>query len=57
MAAIAGRVAFFPNVVEVHEAAAEQAGVTPDQVVLHTDAGDGASQREHWTSNVSEPPT
>ena len=56
MAAIAGRVAFFPNVVEVYEVAVEQTGVTPDQVVLHTDAGDGASQKEHWPANVSDPP-
>ena len=55
MASIAGHLAFFPNVVEVYEAAAEQAGATPDQVILHTDAGDGASQREHWPANVSDP--
>jgi hypothetical protein len=56
MAAIAGRVAFFPNVVEVYEAAAKQAGATPDLVILHTDAGDGASQKDHWPANVSDPP-
>jgi uncharacterized protein (DUF427 family) len=56
MASIAGRLAFFPNVVEVYEVAADHSGPTPDQVVLHTDAGDGASQKEHWPANVSEPP-
>lgn len=54
--AIAGRVAFFPNVVEVNKVATGHPGTTPDQVVLHTDAGDGASPKEHWPANVSDPP-
>ena len=28
-----------------------------DEIVQHTDAGDGTSQREHWTPNVDVPHT
>jgi uncharacterized protein (DUF427 family) len=60
MEAIAGRLSFYPERVEVYEV--EDAavnpdyieptraarGVTVDEVIQHTDAGDGTSQREHW---------
>jgi len=26
-----------------------------DEIVQHTDAGDGTTQREHWPSNVEGP--
>lgn len=67
MAEIAGRLAFYTNKVEVYspddaEAAHEavdappvQAAPSVDDVVLHTDSGSGASQREHWPPNVSVP--
>jgi len=65
---IAGRIAFYADRVEVYEV--EDAAVNPrhhdaardlmdreevDDIVLHTDAGDGASQREHWPANVEMP--
>ncbi|WP_293900921.1 DUF427 domain-containing protein [Phenylobacterium sp.] len=60
MAAIAGRLAFYPNQVEIYPV--DDAAVNPrhldvdvDQAVLHTDSGSGASQREHWPANVSDP--
>jgi len=50
---IAGRLAFYPNMVEIYPVA--EADVNPrgrhedvDEVVRHTDAGDGASQAPHW---------
>jgi uncharacterized protein (DUF427 family) len=59
MEQIAGRVAFYANQVELYEV--DDAVVNPggqhtqvDEAVLHTDAGDGRSQREHWAP--PEPP-
>ncbi|WP_374573097.1 DUF427 domain-containing protein [Phenylobacterium sp.] len=61
MEEIRGRLAFYPDRVEVYEV--DDAEVNPhhavdsvDDVVLHTDAGDGHSQREHWPANVTRPP-
>jgi uncharacterized protein (DUF427 family) len=56
MAEIAGRVAFFPNAVTVEAAAEARRGATVDEVIQHTDAGGGASQRDHWPPTVSQPP-
>jgi uncharacterized protein (DUF427 family) len=66
MAQIAGRLAFYPDKVEVYEV--DDAAVNPrhqdaapatraavDQVILHTDAGDGRSQRDHWAPNIETP--
>jgi len=60
---LAGRLAFYTDRVEVY--AVDDAAVNPrhnreadvdvDEVVQHTDAGDGASQREHWTPNAGTP--
>jgi uncharacterized protein (DUF427 family) len=58
---IAGRVAFYPNEVEIY--AVDDAAVNPrhvdeppvDAAVQHTDAGDGHAQREHWPPNVQTP--
>ena len=57
MEEIRGRLAFYPNVVEISEVADEHASHATDEAVLHTDAGDGAPQRERWAANVSEPAT
>lgn len=61
MEQIRGHLAFYPDKVEVYEV--EDAAVAPqaqrtdiDEAILHTDAGDGTSQRPHWPPNVSEPP-
>ncbi|MEO8811323.1 MAG: DUF427 domain-containing protein [Caulobacteraceae bacterium] len=57
METIRGRLAFYPNHVEVYEVAGEQSTVrATDETVRHTDAGDGKSQAEHWPANVSRPP-
>jgi len=62
---LAGRLAFYTDRVEVYEV--DDAAVNPnhrtdelaradvDEVVQHTDAGDGHSQREHWTPNAGTP--
>jgi uncharacterized protein (DUF427 family) len=36
-------------------AAADDDATNVDAVVQHTDSGSGASQKEHWAANVSEP--
>ena len=60
MELIAGRVAFYPNEVEIY--ALDDAAVNPrhiessvDEAVQHTDAGEGRAQREPWPPNVSTP--
>jgi uncharacterized protein (DUF427 family) len=65
MTAIASRLAFYPDKVEVYEV--DDAAVNPkhtdarlnradiDEIVQHTDAGDGTTQKPHWEPNV-EPP-
>ncbi len=55
MEMIGERIAFFPHPVEVYEPDDPHAGPSPDQVVLHTDAGDGISQKEHWPPTAQEP--
>lgn len=67
VSAIAGRLAFYTDQVEVYEV--DDASVNPrhveevheghaasvDEIVQHTDAGDGHAQREHWQANVETP--
>jgi uncharacterized protein (DUF427 family) len=65
MSPIAGRLAFYTDTIEVYEV--DDAVVNPhrrrdelvrkdvDQVVQHTDAGDGTTQRERWQPNVDTP--
>ena len=65
MEAIAGRIAFYADRVEVYDV--DDARVNPHHrdelterdeigdIVQHTDAGDGASQRPHWPTNVEGP--
>jgi uncharacterized protein (DUF427 family) len=58
VAAIAGRVAFYPEHVdfEVGErTAADTQASDVDAVVQHTDSGAGTSQAEHWPPNVDGP--
>jgi uncharacterized protein (DUF427 family) len=56
MDVIRGYLAFYPNVVEFHEVEDGRRAMRPDEVVLHTDAGDGHSQAQHWAANVDAPP-
>ena len=53
METIRDHLAFYPNQVEIEELGL--AHHASDAAILHTDAGDGASQQEHWKANVSEP--
>lgn len=65
MGAIVGRLAFYPDKVEVY--AVDEAAVNPkpdegvsdraeiDAIIQHTDAGAGASQREPWPANTDGP--
>lgn len=55
MEVIAERIAFFPHPVEVYAVDEARPGPSPDQVVLHTDAGDGISQDPHWPPTTQEP--
>lgn len=61
MEAIRGRLAFYPDKVEVY--AVEDKLVDPkhihphvNDIVQHTDSGAGSSQRDHWPPNVSLQP-
>lgn len=54
MEIIAGRLAFFPNLVDVHEVKGDLPA-SPDEAILHTDDGAGASQRDHWAATVRDP--
>jgi uncharacterized protein (DUF427 family) len=53
MEIIKDRVAFYPNVVELHAVGGAQA---PDSAIQHTDSGSGASQGEHWAATAPNPP-
>lgn len=60
MEAIAGRLAFYTDKVEVYDVDDAAVNKHPhredvDEVVQHTDAGDGRSQGEPWPANVSAP--
>ena len=50
MEVIAGRLAFYPNIVEIVEVG--PAPAAPDAAILHTDAGDGTSQAAPWPVNA-----
>lgn len=60
--AVGGRLAFYPDKVELYEV--DDAVVNPrhktesarvDEIVQHTDTGDGHAQKEHWAPNVETP--
>lgn len=60
MDAIAGRLAFYADRVEVYEVDDAAVGGHArrddvDAVVQHTDAGDGTTQREHWPATAANP--
>jgi uncharacterized protein (DUF427 family) len=71
MEAIEGRLAFYPDKIEVYEVADEAVNphhrpeataradegyaIGVDEVVQHTDSGAGAPQRTPWPTNVSTP--
>jgi uncharacterized protein (DUF427 family) len=55
MDSIRGHLAFYPSFVEMHEIVEGKRVERPDDVILHTDAGDGHSQAPHWDPNVSKP--
>jgi uncharacterized protein (DUF427 family) len=55
MDAIRGRLAFYPNMVEIVEVGDVARPGEVREAVLHTDDGAGASQRDHWPPNVDEP--
>lgn len=69
MAEIEGRLAFYPDKVEVYEVADEAVNphhveevhdghpVTVDEAVQHTDAGAGAAQGTPWAPTVEQPST
>jgi uncharacterized protein (DUF427 family) len=54
MELIRGRLAFYPNMVDVHEAHGHHAD--PGVAVRHTDSGSGASQSDHWQATATNPP-
>lgn len=54
MEPIRGRLAFFPNQVEIYELADDH-GPSVAEVVQHTDEGDGATQKAHWAATVHDP--
>jgi uncharacterized protein (DUF427 family) len=57
MTEIKDYLAFYPNKVEIVET--EDGAIAADamrDIIEHTDSGSGASQKEHWAANVSEPP-
>jgi uncharacterized protein (DUF427 family) len=52
MEQIRGYVAFYPNMVEIHEIDDRANPEMIREVVEHTDSGSGRSQLEHWPANV-----
>jgi uncharacterized protein (DUF427 family) len=52
---IKGRLAFYPNVVEVYEVADAAVHVSVDEAVQHTDDGAGAPQKPAWPVNAPNP--
>ncbi|MGH6991749.1 MAG: DUF427 domain-containing protein [Caulobacteraceae bacterium] len=55
MREIAERIAFYPDVVEVYAVEEGPTPVSPDEVIEHTDEGDGKSQAEPWPPSVRSP--
>ncbi|MGH6957910.1 MAG: DUF427 domain-containing protein [Caulobacteraceae bacterium] len=56
MAPIAGRIAFYTDKVEVYEAGeGEDDADEVREAILHTDDGEGVSQREHWPPTAGLP--
>jgi uncharacterized protein (DUF427 family) len=55
MESIRGRLAFYPNQVEVYAVGEATNADAVKQAILHTDDGAGSSQREPWPPTVGEP--
>jgi uncharacterized protein (DUF427 family) len=55
MEQIQGRVAFYPNKVEVYAVGESDHPAEVRDAVLHTDDGAGASQKEHWLETAKNP--
>jgi uncharacterized protein (DUF427 family) len=55
MEQIRGYVAFYPNKVTIHEMDAPAGPDAIREAILHTDAGSGSSQREHWPPTATIP--
>ena len=55
MEPIRGRLAFYPQHVEIYPIEAPSPPDAIRDAIEHTDSGSGASQREHWKPNVTEP--
>ena len=55
MAAIAGRIAFFPHDVDVYQVGGHDFDASTNTAILHTDSGTGASQAEHWPATTRDP--
>ena len=52
---IRGRLAFYPNLVEMHAVSAGENPAVVREAILHTDDGAGASQREHAAPTATNP--
>jgi uncharacterized protein (DUF427 family) len=50
---IRGRLAFYPNQVDIYEVADDAAAPNVRDAILHTDDGAGASQKDHWPPTVA----
>ena len=48
-------VAFYPNLVEIHEIDEDADPAAIRDAIEHTDSGSGQSQLDHWAANVREP--
>ena len=55
MEQIRGRIAFYPNQVEIREVAGGLDDDAVREAILHTDDGAGRSQREHWPPTAGAP--
>ena len=60
MERIRGRLAFYPDKVEVYAVTDQPARDASDrrevdEIIQHTDAGDGTTQKPHWPPNVGSP--
>jgi uncharacterized protein (DUF427 family) len=55
METIRGRLAFYPNQVEIYDVADAEDPEAVNQAILHTDDGAGSSQKEPWPPTVGQP--
>ena len=55
MESIRGRLAFYPNQVEIYEAGEAEDVDAVREAVLHTDDGAGRSQRDPWPPTAEQP--